>query len=72
MSKIINNVDLDKVAETTESGKKEKFTLRKPARCAIIFHCDRALYHHRQFNRGNDQCENPFHYGECKGAKFRS
>ena len=32
MSKIINNVDLDKVAETTESGKKEKFTLRKPAK----------------------------------------
>ena len=30
MSKIINNVDLDKVAKTTESGKKEKLTLRKP------------------------------------------
>ncbi len=29
MSNIINNVDLDKVAETTESGKKEKLTLRK-------------------------------------------
>ena len=29
MSNIINNVDLDKVAETTESGKKEKRTLRK-------------------------------------------
>jgi hypothetical protein len=32
MSKIINNVDLDKVAETTESGKKEKLTLRKPVK----------------------------------------
>jgi uncharacterized OsmC-like protein len=30
MSKIINNVDLDKVAKTTESGKEEKLTLRKP------------------------------------------
>jgi uncharacterized OsmC-like protein len=30
MSKIINNVDLDKVAKITESGKKEKLTLRKP------------------------------------------
>ena len=30
MSKIINNVDIHKVAETTESGKKEKLTLRKP------------------------------------------
>jgi len=29
VSNIINNVDLDKVAETTESGKKEKLTLRK-------------------------------------------
>ena len=32
MSNIINNVDLDKVAETTESGKKEKLTLRKPVK----------------------------------------
>jgi uncharacterized OsmC-like protein len=32
MSKIINNVDLDKVAKTTESGKKEKLTLRKPVK----------------------------------------
>ena len=32
MSSIINNVDLDKVAETTENGKKEKFTLRKPVK----------------------------------------
>jgi uncharacterized OsmC-like protein len=32
MSKIINNVDLDKVAETTESGKKEKLTFRKPVK----------------------------------------
>jgi uncharacterized OsmC-like protein len=30
MSKIINNIDLDKVAETTKNGKKEKLTLRKP------------------------------------------
>lgn len=30
MSNIINNVNLDKVAETTESGKKEKSSLRKP------------------------------------------
>lgn len=30
MSKIINNADLDKVAKTTESGKKEKLILRKP------------------------------------------
>ena len=30
MSNIINNVDLEKVVETTESGKKEKLTLRKP------------------------------------------
>ena len=30
MSKIINNIDLDKVAKITESGKKEKLTLRKP------------------------------------------
>ena len=32
MSKIVNNVDLDKVANTTESGKKEKLTLRKPVK----------------------------------------
>ena len=32
MSKIINHVDLDKVAKTTESGKKEKLTLRKPVK----------------------------------------
>lgn len=32
MSNIINNVDLDKVAETTESGKKETLTLRKPVK----------------------------------------
>ena len=32
MSNIINNVDLEKVAETTESGKKEKLTLRKPVK----------------------------------------
>ena len=32
MSNIINNVDLDKVIETTESGKKEKLTLRKPVK----------------------------------------
>jgi uncharacterized OsmC-like protein len=30
--KIVNNVDLGKVAETTESGKKEKLTLRKPVK----------------------------------------
>ena len=30
MSNIINNVNLDKVAETTESGKREKPSLRKP------------------------------------------
>ena len=44
-------------------------------RCVIIFHCDRALYHHRQLGRGNNQCENPFHYGKCntcEGAKSRS
>ena len=32
MSKIVNNVDLDKVAKTTENGKKEKLTLRKPVK----------------------------------------
>lgn len=32
MSNIINNVDLEKVAETAESGKKEKLTLRKPVK----------------------------------------
>ena len=32
MSNIINNVDLEKVVETTESGKKEKLTLRKPVK----------------------------------------
>ena len=32
MSNKINDVDLDKVAETTESGKKEKLTLRKPVK----------------------------------------
>jgi len=32
MSNIINNVDLDKIIETTESGKKEKLTLRKPVK----------------------------------------
>jgi hypothetical protein len=32
VSNIINNVDLEKVAETTESGKKEKLTLRKPVK----------------------------------------
>jgi hypothetical protein len=32
VSNIINNVDLDKIAETTESGKKEKLTLRKPVK----------------------------------------
>jgi uncharacterized OsmC-like protein len=32
MSKNVNNVDLDKVANTTESGKKEKLTLRKPVK----------------------------------------
>ena len=30
VSNIINNVNLDKVSETTESGKKEKSSLRKP------------------------------------------
>jgi uncharacterized OsmC-like protein len=32
VSNIINNVDLDKVAETTENGKKEKLTLLKPVK----------------------------------------
>jgi hypothetical protein len=32
MSKIINNVDLDKVVKTTEDGKKEKLTLQKPVK----------------------------------------
>jgi uncharacterized OsmC-like protein len=32
MSNIINNVDLEKLAETTESGRKEKLTLRKPVK----------------------------------------
>jgi len=32
VSNIINNVDLDKVAETTESGRKEKSSLRKPVK----------------------------------------
>ena len=32
MSNIINNIDLGKVAETTESGKKEKSSLRKPVK----------------------------------------
>lgn len=32
MSNIINNVDLVKVAETTESGRKEKSSLRKPVK----------------------------------------
>lgn len=32
MSNIINNVDLDKIIETTKSGKKEKLTLRKPVK----------------------------------------
>ena len=32
VSNIINNVNLDKVAETTESGKKEKSSLRKPVK----------------------------------------
>jgi hypothetical protein len=32
MSNIINNVDLDKVIETTESGKNEKLTLRRPVK----------------------------------------
>lgn len=32
MSNRTNNVDLDKIIETTESGKKEKLTLRKPVK----------------------------------------
>jgi hypothetical protein len=32
MGKIINNVDLDKIAQTTASGKKDKSTLRKSVR----------------------------------------
>src|ERR687891_1173516 len=32
MPEIINNVNLDKIAETTENGKKEKLTLRKPVK----------------------------------------
>jgi uncharacterized OsmC-like protein len=32
VSNIINNVDLVKVGETTESGRKEKLTLRKPVK----------------------------------------
>lgn len=32
MSNVINNVDLDKVAETTESGRIEKSSLRKPVK----------------------------------------
>jgi len=32
VSNIINNVDLDKVAETTESGRIEKSSLRKPVK----------------------------------------
>ena len=30
VSEIINNVNLDKIAETTKSGKKDKLTLRRP------------------------------------------
>ena len=32
MSNIINNVNLDKLEETAESGRKEKTSLRKPVR----------------------------------------
>jgi uncharacterized OsmC-like protein len=32
VSEIINNVNLDKIAETTETGKKEKLSLRKPVK----------------------------------------
>jgi uncharacterized OsmC-like protein len=32
MTQIINNVDLDKIAQTTASGKKDKSTFRKPVR----------------------------------------
>jgi uncharacterized OsmC-like protein len=32
MTQIVNNVDLDKVAQTAASGKKDKSTLRKPVK----------------------------------------
>lgn len=32
MAKVINNVNLDKVAQTAESGKKDKLNLRKPVK----------------------------------------
>jgi uncharacterized OsmC-like protein len=32
VSNVINNVNLDKVAETAESGKKDKLTLRRPVK----------------------------------------
>lgn len=32
MANIVNNVDLDKVAQTVEGGKKDKSTLRKPVK----------------------------------------
>jgi hypothetical protein len=32
MANIVNNVDLDKIGETVEAGKKDKSTLRRPVK----------------------------------------
>ena len=32
MTKMVNNVDLEKISQTIESGKKDKFALRKPVK----------------------------------------
>ena len=32
MTKMVNNVDLEKISQTIESGKEDKFALRKPVK----------------------------------------
>ena len=54
MSKIINNVDLDKVI--TENGKKEKLTLRKPIKLYGEWNLDSFVYSIENDSRYSNNC----------------
>jgi hypothetical protein len=40
MTQIVNNVDLDKVAQTAASGNKDRLTLRKPVKLQGVWNLD--------------------------------
>lgn len=40
MAQIINNVDLDKIAQTAANGKKDRSSLRKPVKLHGEWHLD--------------------------------